>query len=165
MSVTVLNSASLSGLSSAQVAKFSSTCSGVLMPESTIVHARHALQKAEGPGDGALLRPQGLERLHGLRRQVDQPPAADALHHPDGDAALVEQRHLLVGVLEAPVNIVELYLAELQLVPAGVEEAPERGQLAVAGKAQVADAPGALLLQQVVKTPYCGSRHMSMFFS
>src|SRR5699024_6471492 len=30
-------------------------------------------------------------------------------------------------------------------------EAPERGQLAVAGKAQVADAPGALLLQQVVK--------------
>ena len=37
MSVTVLNSASLSGLSSAQVARFSSTCSGVLMPESTIV--------------------------------------------------------------------------------------------------------------------------------
>ena len=126
-----LNSSSFRGLSSDQMAVLSITCSIVLMPERTDRDALDALQEAEGPDDGALFGTQGVELGFGALGQAHEAAAAHGLHDPDRNAALVEQGHLLVGVLQAPVHVVELYLAELHVLAVGIQEALQHGQRAV----------------------------------
>ena len=63
----------------------------------------------------------------------------------------LENFTLLLGVLESPVKIIELYLAELHLVPAHLQELLKSFGGAVAGKAEVLYAAVRLLLKEVIK--------------
>ena len=59
--------------------------------------------------------------------------------------------YIPLGVLEGPVDIVELDLAELHVLAVGLQKALHHVVAAVGGKAQVADAALGLLLQQIVQ--------------
>ena len=63
----------------------------------------------------------------------------------------LENFTLLLGVLESPVKIIELYLAEFHLVPAHLHELLKSFGGAVAGKAEVLYAAVRLLLKEVIK--------------
>ena len=52
-------------------------------------------------------------------------------------------------MLESPVQVVELQLAEFHIFAIGVQEAFQHRQIAMAGKAQVPDAAVALLCHQI----------------
>ena len=65
--------------------------------------------------------------------------------------AAVQLLRLGPGALEVPVQVVELELAELHVFPIGVQEALDHRQGAVGGEAQVPDAPGLLLAEQVLQ--------------
>ena len=68
----------------------------------------------------------------------------------------LENFTLLLGVLESPVKIIELYLAELHLVPAHLQELLKSFGGAVAGKAEVLYAAVRLLLKEVIKVLILG---------
>ena len=118
--------------------------------------AGHTLEEAEGPAHGALAGPQGAELLRLFIGQPGQAAAPQGLHDPDGDVPAVELGRLVPGLLEVPVQIVELELAELHVLPHRVQELPDHRQGAVGGKAQVADAAVPLLLQQILHHPILG---------
>ena len=61
----------------------------------------------------------------------------------------VQQLHLFVGLLEVPVQIVELNLAKLHLVAIGGQKALHHLIFAVGGKTEMTDASLGLLLQQI----------------
>ena len=109
----------------------------------------HALQEAERPGGNGLVGTQRLELGLVLLGQRGQLSAAKRLHHPHGNAVLSEQGDLLGILLEVPVDVVELQLAELHLLAVLLEEGTQHGQRTMAGEAQVTDAAGPLLLEQV----------------
>ena len=87
--------------------------------------------EVESPGGVALARP-GLAQLGlGALGQSQQRAAAQGLHDPHGQVVLAQQLDLPVGVLELPVEEVELYLAELHVLAVGIEEAAEHRHRAV----------------------------------
>ena len=114
------------------------------------------LQKPEGPGGDGTLRCHGLEHRGLLFTQPGQPSAPEGLHDPHGDVVLLQQLHFLLSPLEGPVDIVELELAELHVLPVGLQEALEHRHGPVTGEAQMADAAVSLLLQQVVQNAVLG---------
>ena len=113
-------------------------------------HLRQGLQEAEGPGGDRLVGAHGLQGGGLFLAEPGQPPAPQGLHHPDGDAVLLQQGHLLPVVLEGPVHVVQLQLAELHILSVGGQEALQYRKLPVAGEAQVPDAAVSLLLHEIV---------------
>ena len=124
-------------------------------PREHHANAVDALQKAEGPRGNALVRVQGTELF--LRAFVErgEPSAAHRLHHPDGDAALAQERYLVLCALEGPVHVVELDLAELGRGK-GVQKALHGRKASVRRKAEVPDAPRLLLLAEKVDDAVSG---------
>ncbi len=61
-----------------------------------------------------------------------------------------EQRRFFLGILEVPVHVVELELAELHMFSIGVQEAPDDFHAAVGREAEMADAAVFFLFQQIV---------------
>ena len=82
-------------------------------------HAGNGLEEAESPTRDSLLRAQSLQLGGSVFRQCGQSAAAQRLHDPDGDVVPVQQFHLFVGLLEVPVQIIELDLTEFHLVAVG----------------------------------------------
>ena len=113
-------------------------------------HAGDGLEEAEGPGGDGLIGAHGLQGRGLLLAETGQAAAPQGLHHPNRDAVLVQQIHLLLAALESPVDVVELQLAELHVLAVGLQEPLEHRHRPVAGKAQVADAAVFLLLHQIV---------------
>ena len=111
---------------------------------------RDGLQKAERPAGDSLVWAQRVQALGILRRERSELAAAQRLHDPDGDVILLQQLDLRFRVLERPVEVVDLKLAELHILAVGFEEALKHIVMPVAGEAEVADAPIALLLDEVV---------------
>ena len=112
-------------------------------------HLRDAEKPAQRPLNRRHVRIDRRERGLGLVGDVDQLPAADGLHDPHGNAVLGEQLDLRARVLEPPVEVVQLHLAELHMLAVGVEEALQHVHAAVDRKAQMADAARLFLLEQV----------------
>ena len=112
--------------------------------------AGDGLEEPEGPGGDGLVGAHGLQGRGLLITEAGQAAAPEGLHHPHGDVVLVQQVHLFLAVLESPVDVVELQLAELHVLAVGLQEPLEHRHRPVAGEAQVADAAVLLLLHQVV---------------
>ena len=110
---------------------------------------RHGAQPAEGPGGRRLLRTQRAHLFLDLRRKFCQLAAAHRLHHPHRDAVRAQQIDLLLRVLQLPVHIVQLDLAEFELLAVVIQKARQSVRRRVAGKAQVADAALRLLLLEI----------------
>ena len=81
--------------------------------------------------------------------QLGQAAAPDGLHDPDRNVVLPEQFHLGLGILEGPVQVVELDLAELHVVPVSLQEAAHHRHAGVGGEAQALDPARGLLLLEV----------------
>ena len=70
-------------------------------------------------------------------------------HHPDRDIMFFQQLDLCLRVLESPIQIVQLNLAELHVLTVGVQESLHHIIAAMDGKAQVADTAGLPLLHEI----------------
>ncbi len=103
-------------------------------------HLGDGLEEPEGPGGSGLVGAQGVQAPGVALAQLGETSAPEGLHDPDGDVVLLQQLHLGPGVLEGPVQIVDLELAELNMVPVGLQEAAHHRHTAVGGEAQVPDA-------------------------
>ncbi len=112
-------------------------------------HAGDVLQEAEGPCGGGFAGAEGAQPCLVFRGQRSQLSAPHRLHHPHGDVPLLEQLNLGPGVLEGPVHVIELNLAELHVLPVGVQEPLHDRKGAVDGKAQMADSAVLFLFHQV----------------
>ena len=86
-------------------------------------YAGNALQKAERPGRDFLLRAQRLQPRLVCGRKARQTAATQGLHHPHRQVMLAQKLHLGLRVLEAPIQIVELNLAEFHFLAVCVQEA------------------------------------------
>ena len=128
---------------------FSFSCSSVEEPDRMVTTSGMSSRKrnAQLAGDSSGLTAARMPACASVRRQSDA--AAQRLHDPHGDAALGEHGDLLLAVLERPVQVVDLQLAELHVVAVGVQEALQHVRRAMAGEAQVADAAVLHLLAQV----------------
>ena len=109
----------------------------------------NAEKEAERPGRDAFIGAQGLQKRLIFGRERRQLAAPQRLHDPDGNVPFFQKFHLVFRVLETPVDIVYLQLAEFHVLPVLVQKPPDDGQGAVRGKAEMADAPVFLLLFQV----------------
>ena len=108
-------------------------------------HLGDGLEEPEGPGGGGLVGAQGVQTPGVALPQLGETSAPEGLHDPDGDIVLLQQLHLGLGVLEGPVQVVDLELAELDVIPVGLQEAAHHRHAAVGGEAQVLDAAIGLL--------------------
>ena len=129
------------------------------MPERRHRDLGDALQEAERPGDGDARRGRRAARRASSfsPRRASLPPQT-GLHDPHGDAPLAQEVDLAAGVLELPVEVVDLKLAELHVLAVRLEEALHTGDVAVGREAQVTDAPRLLLREQVVEDAVRGGR-------
>ena len=76
--------------------------------------------------------------------------AAHRLHHDEGKPPAVQDLHLAAGVLQGPVQVVELDLDELDDLPVRpVQDLLQVVGRGVAGKPQMLDASGLTLLREV----------------
>ena len=75
--------------------------------------------------------------------------AADRFHDPDGEAGFLQDAAFLLRVLQLPVHIVQLDLAELHLPAVLPDKLLQSLRPGVAGKAQVPDAALLLLPEEV----------------
>ncbi len=124
-------------------------------------HLAHPGQDDRDPRDGLKEPERPFRRLHAgaqplqlrrpLLRKLREESAAKRLHDPYGDASAVEELDLLPCALELVVQIVELYHAELHVLPVPVEEPPHGLQAAVAGEPEMPDAAVPPLLHQVAE--------------
>ena len=113
------------------------------------LHLRDALQKAERPGGDALFGAERPEFCLVCGGKGSELSAAQRLHHPHGDVPRRQKLHFFFGVLEGPVEIVDLQLAKFHILPILFQKAADDAEVAVRRKAEVADAPAPLLLGKV----------------
>ena len=119
-------------------------------------HIRQPLQEPEAPGRGRVVRIHGLPLFLCIGRQIGQLSAPDRLHHPDGNVPPGQQLILFLCLLEGPVQIVQLNLAELHVVAADIQTTVQQLHPPVAGKAQMADAALLFLLPEIVQNVPAG---------
>ena len=113
-------------------------------------------QPTEAPGGAALLRAQTAELLLLELRQLRKLPAAHRLHDPDGNIVLCQQLALGLGILQRPVQIVELDLAEFHMLPVSIQELLQILRRAVAGKAQMLNSAQSFLFNKIVNDSPAG---------
>ena len=66
--------------------------------------------------------------------QRSQLSSAKRFHDPYRNSVLLQKSDLPSGLLKVPVQIVDLQLAELHVLPVGLQEPPKHRQLPVAGE-------------------------------
>ena len=119
--------------------------------------ARDVLQPAEGEGSGAGAGPQGLQALLRSLARMRELAAAHRFHHDDGQAPAVQDLHLAAGVLQGPVEVVELDLHELDDFAVGaVQDFLQVVRRGVAGEAEVLDPAFLALPREILQDTPAG---------
>ena len=116
-------------------------------------YSRHGLYERESPVCRCPVRIALGQQLFSAEAGLCQLASAQRFHDPDRYADVVELFDLVLGVLEFKVEIVELYLAELEMSEMLHDETVHHIEASVAGESQMTDLPFLLLLHQQVVDP------------
>ena len=92
----------------------------------------------------------GSQRSHIGIAQLGKFAAAHRLHHPDGNIVLGEQFTLALGILQRPIQIVQLNLAEFNVLAVNIQKLLDGIVGCMGGKAQMTDAALLFLLHKVI---------------